>query len=438
MQIIFVFLFLASLKASASQTDGRITLGGFASKEEYSTTSYDTTRNDYATASARLYLHSAKVMSVYDDFVLDLRDKNDFFNKLDKERLELNNKNDFQVRQASYSYNKKSSGVFSLLGRFPVLQAGSAFTDGLALGYNVASDLKTALFGGYNPKSDERYYLKYEDKSQIYGLYIEYTPRTFSWYKRFYMTNAFTQETFDSQLDRSYVFHNSVYQWNERSMLSTLFYLDFVPRTYLQNSSINYSQGWGETYTSILTYSNVDVIQYRRIQDVRETLTPSAYQEAKLAIKQKLDGTGHWIASHREGVREVDNYVRRISSLGFDLPGLWSKRFDLYLQGSHKFEFVKEGSFLKFGLGYFSDLWEFNFDLENGIEKQTDGTTLHPIIFEATAGRQFSQKFFSIFSGQVSKDEQVEITSFFFKLSYRFGDKETPPLRDGATPRGRL
>jgi hypothetical protein len=432
---LLVSLFAAEICWAA--TDGRFTVGGFVSREDHSSADDDTSRNDFATASARLFVRSTELADRYDEVTFDLRDKNDFFSKVNKEQLELTNQNDLQVRQASYSYNKNTNGLYGKVGRFPILQAGSAYADGIEGGYNWSSKLKTAVFGGYNPRRDDRSYLEFSSKATIYGAYMDYVPKSQFWYERFNMANALAQESFDGQVDRRYWFHNSVLQWNEKSFISALFYIDFIPRTYIQNASVNYSQGYQKTYTSMLTASAVDVIQYRRVQDVRETLKPSAYREVKWALKNNYEQAKSWVFTQRFGTRDDDNLNRATTSIGFNFPQMFSKRFDFYSEGSYKHEFTKNGLYVKGGSGYFSDVWEFNLDLELGSETQSDNTKLHPIVAEFSAGRQYSRKFFGVFSAQMAKDEQVNILTLFAKLTYRFGG-DTAPIRDGASPRGRL
>lgn len=418
----------------AGETHGRITLGGFSSVEEHQPEPDGTTHNDFQTLSGRFFLsHSHEA----DEWTLDLRDKHDFFNKLDKERQELSDRNSFQARQASVALSQDNQGFYGTVGRFPILQAGTAYTDGVEVGRNLTPRSKLAVFGGLNPRQADKTYLEFNEKAQNYGIYFDYSPQYRSWHRKFYLANAFVEESYDGEVDRRYVYHNSIFQWGDGRFLSTLFYFDFVPKFYVQNSLVNYSQAWGPALRTMLTVSNIDVIQYRRVQDVRETLEPSPYREANAGMKYKMLAGFILGGKLRYGQREEDDLTRKVVQLSLDCPRWISKRTDLYFEASHKDEFTKTGDFLKIGSGYFSDKWEFDVNAEAGVEEHSDHSRRHPILSEASAGRQFSRKLYAVFSGQYIKDEEVEIRSVFFKLSYRFGSKEVSPLRDGAPPRGR-
>ena len=89
-------------------------------------------------------------------------------------------------------------------------------------------------------------------------------------------------------------------------------------------------------------------------------------------------------------------------------------------------------------MGYFSYKKEYSLDAEWASEKQTDGSTLNPLILEANMGYHLAKHQFFALSLQSASDEKVNILGVYFKYSYRFGNKELAPIRDGASPRGRL
>ena len=125
-------------------------------------------------------------------------------------------------------------------------------------------------------------------------------------------------------------------------------------------------------------------------------------------------------------------------SVGLYWPYFYSKRLDCYLNYGQKKEFTNSGPFANYGLGYYSQTWELNLDLEYTKETQTNGSVLTPFTIEIGVSRQFSNKLFTTLSFQSIQETSFSIFSTFFKLGYRFGKKQLPPLRDGAPPRGRF
>ena len=129
----------STLRGSAGESKGgshyagRLTSGGYLSQEKFVDTNDGSTRNDFFTLSNRLYFNAYDLGSSNYDFVSDLRDKHDFFDKLDKERLSLNSTNAFQLRQLSLSNPNENGRTFWTMGRFPVAPAGSVDTTGVNL-----------------------------------------------------------------------------------------------------------------------------------------------------------------------------------------------------------------------------------------------------------------------------------------------------------------
>ena len=128
---IVVGLFIgAANHAAAANVDGRATVGGYFAKERFSGTSADNATNDKAVVSARGFLDVSSIGENDLRLVLDVRDKNDFFDKLDKERLELNSKNSVQLRQLYLQSPESSGKVFWTLVRFPAFDSGIVYADG--------------------------------------------------------------------------------------------------------------------------------------------------------------------------------------------------------------------------------------------------------------------------------------------------------------------
>jgi hypothetical protein len=427
------------IQAKALDYHGRASLGSYVSHEQHQSELQGQEANDFATSSARLF-YRANDFGIDDDLMLsvDLRDKHDFFNKLDRERQELSGHNTFQLRQASFRKDESERGLIWEAGRYAILNAGSAFNDGLTLGWRFSSALSSEVFGGLNPKRYDKSYVEYNPDATVYGALVSVVPKSRSWSTRKEFNLAYVSQQNFGEVDRQYLYQQSAYQWGVRSFLSSLIYLDFVPRTYVQNGQLLYHQGLSPALWLQTGLHAFDVIEYRRRQDLRERLTASPYREASFKATFAPRAKSQWSLFTRYGQRAVDDLERVHFIIENSRPRYFSKNIDFSVRLAQKKDFNKTGSFGGVSLGHFSDRSEYEIMLDAGIEKQADGTILHPILLELDYGFQISRRFFGVTGVQHQSDEKVKIYSAFFRVSYRFGNKEIPPIRDGAPPRGRL
>lgn len=243
---------------------------------------------------------------------------------------------------------------------------------------------------------------------------------------------------YESDVDRQFVYQNLLYQWGLYNRVLTLLYLDMVPRTNVQNALLSLQNRITTRVENQLNLSGVDVIEYQRNQGVREKLDPSPYQEFKDKVTFRQTPRFSWILQGRYGIRKIDELKRTEGAVGIGLPGFFSKRWDMFLLLGSREEFNSKGAFLNYKVGYFSDKRELTLGIDFATEKYEDGKKLNPIVVELSASQQISKKFFGILSLQGATDEEVTILGAFMRLGYRFGNREIPPLRDGAAPRGQL
>jgi hypothetical protein len=425
--------------AKAEQTYGRITLGSYAAIEKYNDLDSGSDRNDFMTASARLYFRSFEMGSNKNwEFATDIRDKHDFFDKLNQEKLQLDPVNTVQLRQFDVKYESPSRFLFVDVGRFAVSEAGSAYCDGAELGIKGGSGWALAGFGGYNPKRPDQSYVTFNSNSYTSGAFFRFQNPNASWDQTFYTTLAHVTQSVGSDIDRQYVFNNLVYQYSAKSHLWYLLYVDFVPHTYVQTANVNWLQGINDNFSININALGVDVIEYLRRQDVREQLQASPYKEASIRFKQATNQGPNVYLQSLYGERQSDQLIRREQLFGFGLPRFFSVNVDLSGKIGYRDNFNSKDSFAALGLGYFSDLWELSFEVQSGEEVYANGDKLHPLLANMDFGFYVSRKLFFAMGVEQAQDEQVKISSGFLKLSYRFGNIETPPIRDGVTPRGRL
>jgi|GEM_PF-3095019 len=425
-------------KSGAFKTHGRVTFGGYSSTETFKDTSAGSTSNDFMRMAGRLHLKLSDIDTEKYIFTADVADKFDGFGKLNRTEYQLDPNNVWQTKQLSFANPNSNGDYFYEVGRFPLLDAGNLSCDGVQLGYRQTSAISLGAFGGLNPRRIDQLYYTFNSQSNIYGFFFAYRPKDNEWNKNFLLNHALVQETVNGETDRQYLFHNMFWQWQESSRLLTNLYLDMVPKTFIQNGSVNWQQSWNPEFSTEFSYLTYDVITYLRQQNVREQLPSSPYHESNAAFREQWNKQTLFELSFRQGERDLDHLTKSKVTLGTRFMQIWGKRFDAYLKLSSGKNFISNDNYITLGLGYYSDKWEFNIDENLGTEKYDNGTTLHPLISEISASRVLSQQLFISTSLQSASDERVQILSAFLRLGYRFGNQEIPPIRDGAPPRGKL
>ncbi len=425
--------------SSATEIDGRITAGGYAASETFSDSSAGSDKNDFLTTSARFYLRASEMGERKNwHFTSDVRDKHDFFDKLDRERLQLGSANRVQLRELNLRFDAPSKSAYGVGGRFPVPEAGSVYCDGGLAGLKPRPTWTVATFGGLNARRNDQQYVTYNPNNYNYGAFLQYQSQGRGWDRNLYSSLAFVQQTQGAEVDRSYLFTNTSYQWSARSRVVNLLYLDFVPRTYIQTAFFDWQQRLSSSWTSRLTALGVDVIEYTRRQGIRERLEPSPYKEARAGLTKEFSSRMRITGDYAYGYRDSDKMNKKDYRLLFHFPRLISPQWDLSARAGYRDNFTSTDLYARFGLGYFRRNWELTFDAEYGVEKYEGGETLHPIILEVSSGFYISQRTLAALAVDYAQDERVKIASAFVKVSYRFGSQEVAPTRDGASPRGRL
>lgn len=432
-------LLICSGFAHAALVTGRLTVGGYAASETFQDADGGSVRNDFLTASSRLYLQASQMGQRKNwQLTTDVRDKHDFFDKLDRERLQLNERNTVQVRQLNARYDSSGRRTFTTVGRFPVLEAGNVHSDGVMAGLSPSATWTLAAFGGLNAKRNDQQYVTYNPESIGYGAYARYQSDRRNWNKNLYGSLAFVEQQYEGQVDRRYLYTTSLQQWSGRARLIHFLYLDFVPRTYVQTAYLDWAFGLSNSWTAGLRGLAVDVIEYSRRQGVRESLEPSPYKEGTFSLIKNFHAKLRTIVDVTYGKRSSDNLDKKEYKLKFQMPQLISNRWDSSLTAIVRDNFVSQDTLGRASLGYFSRRWEMSLDFETGVEKYDSGEILHPLVAEISYGRYFSRRAFLALSIERAQDEEVAINSAFFKFTYRFGNEDVAPIRDGASPRGRL
>lgn len=440
--VVFMLIGLIALSARSANAEarysGRFTFGSYVSSETFLQATDGATWNDFATASSRFFVNVQNISTSGLNFTADLRDKHDFFDKLDSENLALTGTNSFQVRRLSVNADAANYRVIGSVGRFAVDEAGTVQTDGVELGYKIRDSLRVAGFAGFNPRSSNRSYLEFNKDQSNFGLWTSYQPQFEKWGRYFRQSNALVVEQYKGQTDRAFWYQNLSYQWRVYSQFNLLLYLDFVPRTNVQNANLSYTQVFFNSLQTSLGASRIDVIEYARRQAIRDHLTPSPYTETSLTLSQRISGRLSVRLASKYGVRSLDSKKRNEFALGLLSTQLFSTPMTGKIFAISRKNFTAQDTLGRLELEFFLKKWEGSAMFETGISRDETSGLLHPKTGELGLAYLLSKELYTMGSLQYTSDENVRVLSGFFKLGYRFGNKELTPLRDGAPPLGTL
>lgn len=425
--------------ARAVKTHGRLVVGATMVAERYKTNDFGSTSNDMMLAATRYFYKISEVGEDQWEYVLDFRDKHDFFGKLNKDQLQLDSKNEFQIRQLSTRWVINPAGVMSAqLGRFQSPEAGSVFVDGGSMEYRYNTEWKTGLLAGLNPKNVEQAYLQYNAKASQGGVFLNYQGKSHDWTENKYANLALVTQTYVSQTERTFLYNNLVYQWENESRIMNTIYYDFVPSAKIQTLNFLYQQKISNRLNSDLNLLHVDVIEYKRNQNLLDKLTASPYDELRLQFEYKVSRFDNVAMELTSGKRQTDRLTKNEIVLGYDFNNSTNRNDDIKTQIGYRKNFTSNDLFLKVGYGYYSKNWEINFDNQLEQNKNNDGTNTHPLTTDFGITSFYSKQLYYNFSFQRAADENVSIYGVFFRLGYRFGNQEIPAVRDGAPPRGAI
>ena len=431
-------LFLPIEKAMAYQYFGRALLGSYVSSERFNSQTDGTVKNDFATISSRLYTRFTEVSSQNFEMIYDIRDKHDFFDKYSAEKLALTDKNSLQAVQLSAKYNQPNRSLYAMLGRFPITDAGAVSVDGLDTGWKWDADTRSSFFGGLDPKRPEQKYYEFNKDSYVFGTYSVYQPKNTSWVSTTLASSALVGKQVHNHLDRFYWYNFFLYEWDSPSRLLGMIYLDFVPRTYVQNAFLAYTQKFNSSWHSTLQGTMIDVIEYSHRRAVLERLASSPYKELSLSARETIDNNISIDYQSAYGVRTIDAKNMLDLEAGPSFSRVFENSISSNFRLGYKKNFTSKDYLGKINIAYYPKNWELNLDESYSIQKDLDGRSYHPLVSELSLTHFIARELYGTLSAQNAHSERVDINSASLYLGYRFGSKDVAPLRDGAPPRGRL
>jgi hypothetical protein len=458
MQYVFVSFLISlvtlSAKAWAEKVNGHLELGGFLSTEKFNPSIGSVDNSDYELFTFRSFLSVSEIGDSKYEFNSDIRDKYDFFDTLNQADLTLTPANTFQIYQLNFRkpvLNQEGYGY--TIGRTPVPEAGSAFVDGYLGHYKFFADYDLGWFGGLNPKISGQPYLNFNSDAYTGGVFLSYLPKSFDWNHAFYMSHALVWQNDEGHTDREYLFHNMSWQWGTNSRLITFLYLDFVPNLYIQEGSVYWQQGYTNKTYGKVELMGVSAIEYVHIQNVidsvqtlpypntgdRYDIQPSAYNQAAYKFDYQSSPLVTWEAGVLYGHRDYDGLSKTEYAISMADQRSFGPNWDTNATVGYRNNFVSRDEFARVGLGYYSRSWEAYLSAEAGVRDYFDaGYTRHPLLTEVGLSHFWNKQLYLTWSFDREANEDVQILSTFFKVGFRYGNREIPPLRDGSPVKGTL
>jgi hypothetical protein len=436
--LIFVMLLIDNSYASYY---GRFISGGFFSKEVFRSSELDR-YNDVAILSERLYVSFDKILDSTEELTLDLRDKDNFFDKLNNERVKLTNRNKLQLHQLNLHSSGNNEGVNYSIGRFPVIESGAIFVDGIDLGVRktvFGVSTKYSLFYGLNPQLVDETEITFKTDSRVYGGYLVVEDKGKDWGNYFYSASSVVRQEYKSDVDRFYFFNNTNLQATNGNNFSSILYLDLLPKVNVQNLWTTYITTLKNKYKLRSSLSTIDSLHYTRIQDVREVLPTSRYHQASFALRSPSTYNSTSLETKlTSGFREVDKKSLVELKFGAFFPQVINDDVSGTLNTGVRKNFISNDFIFGGGFIHSTKSRELSFSQDVQIEKRQNLPMNYAFITEGGYTRFFSRSFFGIVSVQNTWDSSVSIFSILFKLSYRFGEGGQAPMRDGSPPMGQL
>ena len=429
----------------AAKYHGRATVGAYLAKENFDTANLNSPtqttyqHNDFSILSSRFLLDASDFTALKLKFNTDLRYKQDDYDEVDKRRMELTRTQEFQVKSLYAGIPNDNNNFYGRVGRFSVPEAGQVYVDGLEVGMpKLLGTSELGAFAGLNPKTTYEKKISTNTDAQTAGVYNIYQTRPESWNDYLYLSNSLTESLAQNQSDRLTFFNNTVKQFGPDHRFTNFLFFDFTPQVKLQNMWTSYLHNWTRSWSSTISINHIDPVEYNLVQGQRAVLNASTYNKAALEVKYKRQSGDYVAMKSSYGKRQLDHKDRSEIEAQWFLATLGNQYTNFSSSAGYRQNFESHDVFGKLGLGYFRSFFETGLTGELSKETYTSGKTLNPWVLESTLSGIFSNQLYSTLVTQYTKDEEVEIFALLFRLTYRFGNREIAPLRDGAPARGEL
>ncbi|SMF36390.1 hypothetical protein [Pseudobacteriovorax antillogorgiicola] len=425
-------------KGIAADYTGQVRLGAINSQIRYSEPIQGEESNDISIISTRLFLEGEDLFSRRDGFVLDLRDKYDFFGKANSEILSLESSNEFIIRQAAYKKPWEVNRGYYTVGRFSIPEAGIIANDGGEYGYRLNRSHRVGGFIGIAPEDvvtpasvspDERGF----DGNQG-GIYSVYKRENAGRMDTTFMINTLAQAPsfeLDDFVNKVYYYHQGIFNLGFKHRVSSYVNFDVMPSASLRRAYVTH--GYYLTKFRVRSsFTRITAEDYRLKKDIRDDLEPSTLNALKSTVTQRFNRDLNFTYGLEYAQRAADGLSRTELEVGATYRGMLRRRLSLGAYYGQRDNFESDDNYIKLSTRYYQNFYSLSAAYIMETENFDTGDTLNPQTIHLDFAFYTSDKLRGSTSYILSTAEDRTVTSLMFSLGYQFGKESTSPTRKRA------
>ncbi len=436
--LVILIVLIKTQSAFAYKYHGKFTFGSFFSDEQLNKSIAGSKTNDEMLFSNKLYLEFSEITEQNLETLIDIKNKYDFFDKVDRNTLKLTPTNQLLLRQLALKKTNPFQGVHFSLGRFQTSEKGINILDGIDVGYRLNSNIDGGLIYGLNPEINGTYNLDFRKNSILRGTYLTYKRQDKKNERFFLFSNAYNENLEQSKIDRQFLHNTTIFQLNNNHRIYLMNTLDLLPEVHIQNSWITANNKMGEDFSLNSTFFIINAIEYERTEeDDQQEATTGSYTSAKLILNQKTAEKSKMAYKVAIVQRTIDDLQKKSLGISYLDNSIFSKNLSFKIDLDYALNFNSNDFKTILNFAYYTQKIELSM-LETVILKKYPQRSNAIINSEGNFSYIFAKNLFTGLTLQYFTDNLSDIFSFFFRLSYRFGTKEIPSPRDGAPPIGVL
>ncbi len=424
-----------SQEGSGIDYRGQVRFGGYQSSVTLNNDLSGLGTNDASIASTRFDLELTRLNRNRDQFVIELRDKYDFFGKSNNELLQLEADNRLDIRELRYERPWQNNRLYYSLGRFPLAEANIFTHDGAELGYRLSRNHRIGVFGGianqdvFTPAYLEADFQGYNGV-QV-GAYSLYETHQGGRSSSSYMSNAVAQGPTVELADvvnKVYYFHLGNFNLSSAHRLRTQANMDIQPSASLRRAHIGY-QYFSRVFRVSSYITRISPEDYRLKKEVRDALVASTLDSLGLQVLHRLSTSLSLEYGASTARRTADRLDRTDLNAGVRYRGLLRGRLAVGGLIGLRDNYLSDDNYLRASLDYYSDLIYISSYIQLFNEDYAIGTQLNGTTVYGELGFYLSELLRGSMAYTQSQDQLSSIQSFFLMIGYTFGDQSTSPIR---------
>lgn len=408
---------------------GYISTGSYTSSVKLDNDPLGNGINDVNIISSRFNLGLDNLLG-RDRFVMDVRDKHDFFGATDRELLELKSKNTLLVRQLAYEKPWRYNRFFYSVGRFEMFDAGIYANDGISLGYRINLGHRIGLIAGLADKTliSPRGFINDDSdyNGQQAALFWVYESAKNKDKNSTYLSQSLisgpTVELEKQQNNLRYhqlgIFHISGTQ-----RYTSLIDLDITPTINLRKALFNFGV-YRNRYRFESSYRRIHQDDFRLEQDIREVLAPSKIQSITARFIDRISRNFSMEYNSILSNRIDDGLFSYDLGLGLRYKEFLSKRMSIGLLGGYRNHYLSKDTYAKLKVDYYSsDIGVHVAQIYRSETYDDSDKSLNPLITRAELSFYLNKKVRGSAALNYTSDKELSIISAYLMIAYHFTGK---------------